>query len=135
MKPMTVKQLKALLDKAPENALIWFDNWEDGENGETVMYHHPVNFAQIKYSTDSFDVIESFVKLSCVEAEEWDENEEQGAPIDMAALTPEQFAIVEKEWQDHGQSKEFDHMYGHLRKTSAGPVFIKKVIKWSELEG
>lgn len=95
MKPMTVKQLKALLERAPENASIWFDNWEYGEDGELELFSHPINFGEIKYSADALDIIESHVRLSCAEAEEWHEDEQ--APIDPTTLTPEQFEILRAE--------------------------------------
>ena len=93
MKPMTAKQLITLLQRAPQDALIWFDNWEYEENGELHLMTHPVNFAQIKLSNNAYDIEDCGITLSCNEAEEYDEYDEQ-APIDPTTLTPDQLAVI-----------------------------------------
>jgi hypothetical protein len=103
MKPMTVKQLKALLDRAPDDASIWFQNYEYRKNGDLELYHHPVNFAEIKHSLGSDNIADYGVTLSCQEAEEWinDDDEDDQAPIDVSSLTPEQRSVLLNQLSEH----------------------------------
>lgn len=94
MKPMTVKQLQELLNRAPDDACIWFEKWEYGEDGEFELMSHPINFGEIKYTNNAFDMEDYGVTLKCSEAEEWDEDEQ--APIDPTALEPEQLKEMYK---------------------------------------